>query len=64
LTDRPVYRLDLRPEPGVDGILALRRALKALLRSYGLRCLSIEEVPAKLSSVENLAADGAGGTEK
>jgi hypothetical protein len=42
---RPVYRLTLRPEPGdVPEMARLRRLLKALLRGYGLRCLSIEEV--------------------
>jgi hypothetical protein len=30
---------------GDDGIHALRRLLKALLRRYGLRCVSVEEVP-------------------
>ena len=40
----PVYRLDLRPEPGVDGIQALRAALKSLLRSYGLRAVAVSEL--------------------
>ena len=40
----PIYRLDLRAEPGVDGIQALRAALKALLRSYGLRAVAVAEL--------------------
>ena len=44
-TGRTVYRLELRPEPGVrDPILALRAALKCLLRTFGLRCVSVEEL--------------------
>ena len=43
--DRPVYRLTLRPEPGVTNpARALRHALKRLHRSYGLRAVSVEEV--------------------
>ena len=41
--DRPVFVLRLRPEPYIDPIRALRHALKRLLRSYGMRCLSCEE---------------------
>jgi hypothetical protein len=46
MTDaRPrVFLLKLRALPGVDAIRALRSALKRLLRSYGLRCVSIAEV--------------------
>jgi hypothetical protein len=40
---RPTYLIRLRPEPGVDAIHALRRALKILLRGFGMRCLSIDE---------------------
>jgi hypothetical protein len=44
-TDRPVYLLKLRPEPGpVPEMVRLRRCLKQLLRCYGLVCLSVEEV--------------------
>lgn len=41
---RPEFHLTLRPEPGVDGVYALRNALKALLRQHGLRCLSCRRV--------------------
>jgi hypothetical protein len=42
---RPQYLLRLRPEPHVDNpIRALRLALKLLLRKFGLRCVSAEEV--------------------
>jgi hypothetical protein len=37
----------LRAPPGVDGVRALRAALKTLLRRYGLKCVSVE-VPANL----------------
>jgi hypothetical protein len=40
---RPIYVIRLRPNPGVDAIRALRRALKILLRGFGMRCLSIDE---------------------
>jgi hypothetical protein len=33
----------LRARPGVNGIQALRAALKVLLRRFGLRCESVEE---------------------
>ncbi len=42
--DRPVYRLMIRAEPGVNAIRALRWALKSMLRQHGLRCLSVDEV--------------------
>jgi hypothetical protein len=35
------YTLTLRPLPDVDGIKALRAALKVLLRRYGLRAVKI-----------------------
>jgi hypothetical protein len=41
---KPVYLLKLEGEPGDDGIKALRFLLKVLLRRFGLRCVSIEEV--------------------
>jgi len=38
---RPVFTIQIRPEPGVDDpIRALRWALKDLLRRHGLRCIS------------------------
>jgi hypothetical protein len=43
--NRPQYRLLLRPEPHVhDPLRALRAALKVLLRRFGLRCMSAEEI--------------------
>jgi hypothetical protein len=38
--ERPTYVLQLRPEPGVDPVRALRAVLKVALRRYGLRCVS------------------------
>jgi hypothetical protein len=41
---RPRYILVLEPEKHVsDPVRALRGALKRLLRSYGLRAVSVEE---------------------
>jgi hypothetical protein len=43
---RPIFLLRLRPERTVSHpIHALRRGLKFLLRSCGLRALSIDEIP-------------------
>jgi class 3 adenylate cyclase len=42
MSERPTYILTLRPESGVDGLRALRRLLKRLLRDHGLRCVGIE----------------------
>jgi hypothetical protein len=43
--DVPVFRLVLRPTPQcLDPIRSLRHLLKRALRSYGLRCISAEEV--------------------
>jgi hypothetical protein len=40
---RPTFVLVLRPLPGVDGIRALRAALKFLLRRFSLRVVEIKE---------------------
>jgi hypothetical protein len=37
-----IFLVRLRALPGVDGVRALRAALKVLLRRFGLRCLSID----------------------
>jgi hypothetical protein len=52
---RPVYLLRLRPESGlgVPEMVRLRRCLKALLRCYGLVCLSVEEKPGEVLTREN-----------
>jgi hypothetical protein len=39
------FLLRLRPKNGVHAIHALRRRLKFLLRSCGLRAVSVEEIP-------------------
>jgi hypothetical protein len=39
------FLLRLRPKKGIEPIRALRRGLKFLLRSCGLRALSITEIP-------------------
>jgi hypothetical protein len=41
-TERPIFVVRLRPEPGVDdAIRALRQALKVLLRRFGLCALDV-----------------------
>jgi hypothetical protein len=44
---RPIFVIRLRPEVGVDGARALRRALKVLLRRFRLQCVDIREERAK-----------------
>ena len=41
--DRPTFTLELRPEPGVDPVLALRALLKVALRRFGMRCIAARE---------------------
>jgi hypothetical protein len=47
VSDRPLYRLIFRPEPGerIPDPIRLRKLLKILLRGYGFRCLAVEELP-------------------
>ena len=48
MTDRRIIVLRLRPEPSVeDADLALRRALKFLLRQCGLRCVGMSKEPTR-----------------
>jgi hypothetical protein len=61
---RPIFLLRLRPEKTVSHpVHALRRGLKFLLRSCGLRALSIDEIPEKgmradaLSSADQTTKD-------
>ncbi len=56
---RPRYIVVL--EPGkhvVDPVRALRRALKALLRSYGLKAISVEETPGRRKPNDTAAKAG------
>jgi hypothetical protein len=47
MTARPQFIIVLEPEAHVvDPLRALRAALKRLLRTYGLKCISVEEKPA------------------
>jgi hypothetical protein len=41
-----IFLVRLRALPGVDGVRALRAALKTLLRRFGLKALSVEVEPA------------------
>jgi hypothetical protein len=60
MADRPIYRLTLRATgDGPPAIIRLRRFLKAALRGYGLRCLSVEEMPEKPSSCPATASEQA-----
>jgi hypothetical protein len=40
-TERTVYIITFRPEPGIDGLRAVRALLKLALRALGLRCIRI-----------------------
>jgi len=42
--ERSTYRIELRPGPGIDGIRALRGALKVLGRRFGMTAVSVEEI--------------------
>jgi hypothetical protein len=42
---RVIYVLKVEPMRGVDATRALRGLLKLMLRKFGLRCVSLEEVP-------------------
>lgn len=48
-SERQVYTLRVRAEPGINETHALRHLLKAMLRAWGIRCLSIvpEKPPAQ-----------------
>jgi hypothetical protein len=56
VSDRPLYRLIFRPEPGerIPDPIRLRKLLKILLRGYGFRAVRIEE----LSSVAQETSQG------
>jgi hypothetical protein len=41
--ERITYLLTIRAEPGVDAVRSLRALLKAMLRTYGLRCVKLQE---------------------
>jgi hypothetical protein len=41
MSTRPLITLTLRPQPGVNPTLALRRLRRYALRSCGLRCVAI-----------------------
>lgn len=43
--ERPVYKLSVRAEPGVDEVRSLRWLLKGMLRQFGLRCVDIRREP-------------------
>jgi hypothetical protein len=40
---RPIFTIQFRAERGVDPVRALRALLKASLRQFGLRCISVVE---------------------
>ena len=42
--ERRPFELTLRPLPGTDAILSLRRILKFALRQCGMRCVNIREI--------------------
>ena len=42
-TGRTVYVLKLVALPGIDATRALRFVLKRLIRTYGLKCVDVQE---------------------
>jgi hypothetical protein len=56
MNDNHRYVLVLEPLPRVDGEQALRRALKALLRAYGLRCVKASTTTAEEASTTGTEA--------
>jgi hypothetical protein len=54
--ERPVFILEVRAEPGVDAIRALRWLLKSMRRRFGLRCVSARQ---ENSASADSAAEGA-----
>ena len=57
MTDRRIIVLRLRPEPSVeDADLALRRALKFLLRQCGLRCVGMSKEPTRARSKRKVSS--------
>ena len=59
MVNRPFYVLHLRPESGVDGEHAIRAALKLLLRTLGLKCVSLRELPMLEEPGQSRVADTA-----
>ena len=49
--DRPVFVLRLQTQKNVNAVRALRHVLKKLLRTHGMKCLSVEESPADTDRV-------------
>lgn len=44
-SDRPIFVICLRADPGIDPIRALRMALKVLKRRFGLKVTDIRQQP-------------------
>jgi hypothetical protein len=63
MTRAPDYHLVLRPlRSDVPAVIRLRKALKMLLRDFGLRCVRIEQVaPEGQKCNGNRDEDGSGG---
>ena len=41
-SERPIFILTLLPDPRINGYVAVRRALKYLLRAFGLKCIAYD----------------------
>jgi hypothetical protein len=54
---RPVFALRVQAEPGVNAIRSLRAWLKIGLRTFGLHCVSIEQVTKQPSIQESKMVD-------
>jgi hypothetical protein len=53
----PIFIVHLQPIDDRDGIRALRWALKFLLRRFGLRAISVEEIHDRDGNQHSVAAD-------
>lgn len=50
---KPTFRLTIQAQPGASPpVNRLRAALKCLLRSFGMKCIEVQELPASSPSVK------------
>lgn len=56
VSQRPTFQVVIRAEPrggdehDQDGLIRLRRTLKALLRGWGWRCVAVDQVKPKAAA--------------
>ncbi len=57
LSERPIYTVKFRPEPGADAVRSLRRLLKSALRLYRLRCIDVRDTSPNDDQTKSLLAN-------